>query len=69
MVKESLAPGVKNGHKADPAFKSPLRIFCKRLERLIDRAEKDIQGNSFVTKNHRIELMGKGEEIVKISTR
>ena len=48
MVDERLRPGVQNADKAEPAFKSPLRIFGKSLKGLIDSGKQDVECCFFV---------------------
>jgi len=48
MIHQSLRPGVEHRDKADPARKTPLPVFGKSGEDLIDRFEQKAQQDLFV---------------------
>ena len=67
MVHKRLRPGMEHGNATESAIQMPCGVFGKGGKRVIDRGKEDVQGDPFVAEDDWIQLMGQGEDQVKIA--
>ena len=69
VFQQNLRPGMKNGNKAELAFKLPSGVFRELLKSLINGAEEDIEADLFVDQDQGVELVVNGEDGMEVFCR